>query len=45
MVRKQWKKSILYLLQRVKLCPVTHLPFHLAGGGPKPLSSKLGESI
>jgi len=33
-----------YLLQPVKFAPVTHLPFHLRGGGPYPVSLKLGLS-
>jgi len=28
----------------VKLAPVTHLPFHLGGGGPYPELLKLGQS-
>ena len=33
-----------YLLHPVKLAPPTHLPFHVRGGGPYPLSLKLGQS-
>ena len=32
-----------YLLQE-KLAETSQLPFHLAGGGPYPVSSKLGDS-
>ena len=37
--------EIFYLLQPVKLPTTWHLPFHFDGGGPSPLSSKLGASI
>ena len=37
--------EIVYLLQPVKLPATWHLPFHFNGGGPSPLSLKLGASI
>lgn len=43
-----WSSYILVtgtdLLHPVKFTPLTHLPFHLRGGGPNPSSLKLGES-
>ena len=43
----QWgnvcKEMKINLLHPVKLEALAHLPFHLGGGGPKPLSSKLGD--
>ena len=45
-----WSQSrieieIVYLLQPVTLPTIWHLPFHFDGGGPTPLSLKLGASI
>ena len=45
-----WSQSridieIAYLLHPVTLLAIWHLPFHFDGGGPSPLSSKLGASI
>ena len=37
--------EIVYLLQAMKLPLTWHVPFHFDGGGPNPLSSKLGALI
>lgn len=40
---KQYLTKVIYLLQ-VKLEEAWQVPFHLVGGGPNPLSSKLADS-
>ena len=45
-----WSQSrreieIVYLLQPINLPTTWHLPFHFDGGGPTPLSLKLGAPI